>query len=479
VPKIGDQVIAMPKSLTLAISASVEATAESLRMRHRGKAPPRARSSGSRTASNEADAKLKSLPLPVFLLLISIQLPWLISIGPLRFTPYRLVLIALLPLLLLRWSKGAAGAIQVTDIALLLLCGWCAFAMCVIHGVGPSVEPAGVYFIETMGGFLVARCYIRDQESFYLMSRMLFIITAVLLPFALHESVTGRRFVAEVFEMVFPTYPGVEMQRWGLTRAQVNYIHPIHFGVSIGCTLTLIWLVVGYGRPLFSRLAKAGVVFSTSFLALSSGPLTSVIAQIGLMCWGRVMQRIPMKWTLMGVGGIIFVALVELFANRSLAVILIGMFAFDEFSAYIRTLTWEYGTRSIMNHPLFGVGFNMWDKPDWLTASIDMHWILDAVRHGIPAGILTFTAFFSAVIAIGRARISDPKHIAYRAAYMFTMAGFFMTGWAVYFWESTFVLFMFLLASGFWILDHQDPPAARKSARRQKIRHPSGVSANS
>ncbi|WP_144708636.1 MULTISPECIES: hypothetical protein [unclassified Aminobacter] len=472
----------MPNPQTLAMTASAQADAMTIPAPPLSKRPRRAgpfgRSHGR--TMGEARTDRKPFPLPLFLLLFSLQIPWIIPLGPVRLTPYRIVLLLLVPLLLYRWWSGGAGRKRMTDIALLLLCIWAGVAMVAVHGVDFSVEPVGIFFIEAMGGFLVARCYIRDEDTFYRTVRMLFIITVILLPFALIESVTGRNLIMQAFRMVLPTYGDAGMPlRWGLNRAQVNLLHPIHFGLTIGCTLTLTWLVLGYGKPLFNRLMKAGLVFFTSFLSLSSGPLTSVVAQIGLMVWNRVFARVPMKWGLMAAGGVTLFILTELFANRSLAVILISLFAFDEHSAYIRTLTWQYGTESILNHPLWGTGLGMWEKPDWLTESIDMYWIINAVRHGILGGVLTFAAFIPALYQIGRKPLSDEKLKAYRAAYMYTMASFFIAGWAVHYWESTYILFVFLLGSGFWILDCEEPPAVDKRRARNRPRRPSRSTTNS
>ncbi|WP_149759585.1 O-antigen ligase family protein [Neomesorhizobium albiziae] len=398
---------------------------------------------------------------------MALQIPWIFSIGDLRLTPYRLVLLILLPTCLLRWMSGKVGKVRLTDVALFLFCGWCAVAMVAIHGLSDAIEPAGILFLETMGGFLVARCYIRDEASFRMMAKVLFLISVILLPFALHEALTGGKVLLNTFRLIMPTYIDVGMpERWGLDRAQGNYIHPIHFGVNIGSTLTLTFLVLGYGKSPYVRMFKSSLVFLTSFLSLSSGPLTSMVGQIALLSWDRMSRGFPMKWSVLAIGGLAVFIMIEMFANRSLAVILIGYFAFDEYSAYIRTLTWQYGTQSIMNHPLWGVGFGPWDKPEWLTSSIDMHWIIDAVRHGIPAGFLVFLAFFSALLAVGRAPISDEKLSTYRTAYMITMVGFFMTGWAVYFWESSYILFTFLLGSGFWLIEADAAPSSISQIRR-------------
>ena len=49
------------------------------------------------------------------------------------------------------------------------------------------------------------------------------------------------------------------------------------------------------------------------------------------------------------------------------------------------------------------------------------------------------------------------------------MTGFFLVGWTVHFWMATYVLFMFLLGSGMWLLEPELPAATdveRASAGR-------------
>jgi hypothetical protein len=41
----------------------------------------------------------------------------------------------------------------------------------------------------------------------------------------------------------------------------------------------------------------------------------------------------------------------------------------------------------------------------------------------------------------------------YRLGYLITMCSFFLAGWTVHFWNGTYVLFLFLLGSGYWMLD--------------------------
>src|SRR5690606_35923137 len=54
---------------------------------------------------------------------------------------------------------------------------------------------------------------------------------------------------------------------------------------------------------------------------------------------------------------------------------------------------------------------------------------------------------------------------AYRLGYLITMAGFFLVGWTVHFWNATYVLFLFLVASGAWIREVPTDPATSSAEK--------------
>jgi len=35
-------------------------------------------------------------------------------------------------------------------------------------------------------------------------------------------------------------------------------------------------------------------------------------------------------------------------------------------------------------HPVFGIGYGDWARPNWIPASVDNFWLLTAMRHGVP-----------------------------------------------------------------------------------------------
>jgi O-antigen ligase len=69
-------------------------------------------------------------------------------------------------------------------------------------------------------------------------------------------------------------------------------------------------------------------------------------------------------------------------------------------SAFNRVLIWQFGSRSVAEHPWFGIGYDDWDRPTWMqwdnSFSIDNFWLLIAMRFGLPVavflGIATLTA---------------------------------------------------------------------------------------
>ncbi|TKT80271.1 hypothetical protein [Aquamicrobium sp. LC103] len=406
-----------------------------------------------------------ALPRPVFLFFVSILFPWIIMLGPIRLSGYRMVLLATILPCLVMWLSGKVGRIRVADIAMLFYCLWCGLAIAVVHGPGYAVEPAAIIFLEAFGSYLLARCFIRNADDFRNMVALFFLIIACLLPFALVETLTGRNIALEIVRAIYPTFPDHPMEpRWGLRRVQTVFDHAILFGVVCSSAFALTHLVLGYGQSLARRWFKSGIVFLAAFTSLSSGPLSGLVAQSLLLGWNWVLSGYPGRWRLLLTTAAGMAIFIELFSNRSLPAIFISYFAFNEGSGQYRLLIWTFGSESVMNHPLFGVGFNRWDRPDWMSSSIDMFWLVDAIRHGLPAGLLIGLAFFAVLVPAALKRGLDERLQAYRTGYLIAMTGLFMVGWTVYFWNSTYVIFMFLVGAGVWFLDLPETAEPDRSA---------------
>ena len=399
------------------------------------------------------EKRRRKLALPVVIFLVSLVFPFLFQIGPLQLSANRLVLLVLFLPCLLLWLRGRAGPILTADIALLLMWFWFTISFLVIHGAGAIVEPSGITLIETIGPFLLARCFVKDAESFRAAVALLFAIIVAMLPFAVYETLTGRNILLEFASSIwFSGHDAVKDPRWGLDRVEGVMGHPILFGVFCGGPLALIYYVLCYGASRSKRLLKTGLVGVTASLSLSSGPLTALAMQVMLISWDRFLKSVRSRWKILAGGVLSLVVAIELAANRSTPEIFIAYFAFNRRSANNRLNIWEYGTQSVANHPLFGIGRNDWERAPWMTSSMDMFWLVPAVRSGLPAAILLQVAFFSLFFSVALKGGLDDRTSHYRTGYLITMVAFYVAGWTVDYWKTVYVFFLFLLGSGAWIL---------------------------
>lgn len=422
---------------------------------------------GRRRAPAATSVPKHRLHWAVTLLLASWVMPFVIYAGPVRLTPYRIALLLMFIPCLVWLAQGRAGRVRLPDILLLLFSAWCVVSLAVVNGAATAIQTGGIQILETLTPYLLARCCIRNADDFRALARVLTGIVLALLPFAIVESVTGRNLYLEFSSHILPSIGAADKDpRWGLRRAQLFFEHPILMGVCCGSVLALTHMVVG--RELSSSrrwLASIGVGL-TATLSLSSGPLSGLVVQIMLMGWNRVFSWLRARWlVLIGLGGLFLLA-VSLFAKRPLPNILLS-FAFEPDSAFFRLVIWNYGTRSISNHPWFGVGMGPWDRPSWMAPSIDMFWLYNGIVYGLPAALLMLAFFAAAGVSVGLVRHLNPLHYDYRVAYLVAMASFFLTGWMVHFWNGTYVFFLFMTGAGLWLCDVTDADRAPAAPRRR------------
>jgi hypothetical protein len=405
-------------------------------------------------------ARPKRTHIPVFLFLVALVVPWILYLGALRMSVYRLVLsIMILPTLGM-WAAGKAGRIRTADIAILLFAFWCVLGLLRIHGMSVAVQTSGIIFIETVGPYLLARCYVRDRDDFYNVVQLLFRIVVILMPFAVFEFVTGQNILRELFAIAFPTRTDTQPGRLGWTRVQSVFDHPILFGLFVGNLLSLVHLVLGYQKGVLQRALRITAVAVTALTSLSSGPLTALSTQAFLLSWNGAFSALKSRWKALIALVLSMYLVVELAANRSALQIFAGYFLLDPGSYWYRTWIFDYALRSAVNHPLFGVGLGAWERPVWMGDSIDNFWLYYAVHHGLPAVLLFLVACVSIFSSLGFKKDLDARLAEYRTGFLITLMAFFLVGCTVAFWDAAYVLFLFLMGSGVWMLDVSTPESA-------------------
>ena len=419
----------------------------------------------TRLRSADSTASSDRLSILVVLFLIGLVFPLMIHVGPIRLTLYRILLLLGLIPFLIRWLSSGAGPIRLADVCMMLIGLWAAVSWTVQLGAESAIEPVGIHIVETWGAYFLARCLIRSPEAFRRVAVILFWIVIGLLPFLIYENLTGRSMILEFINSLGQTYsPAYKEPRLGFERAQGPFQHPILLGVFCGATVSLAYYVVAHGRRPMGRVLRTLLVVFAAFTGLSSGPLAGISVQLILIGWDRVFRRYRHRWW--GFGGLFALGyvIVDLISNRTPLVVLVYYLSFNADTAYDRFKIFEWGWKDVMKHPVFGNAGGEWENVWYMSQSVDMFWLLNAMTHGLPVGALYLLAFFLIFVAVARRELSDPRLRDYRMGFLGAMVGMFIAGWAVHFWNETYVLMMFLMGSGVWLLDHEESPSAPKSA---------------
>lgn len=401
----------------------------------------------------------------VMLFMGGLLIPWIIPIAGMNLFVYRIILLLTLVPCLVLWMRGRAGTIRLIDLAVIGFSLWSALSLMVIHGVSGGLQSGGILIVETAGPYFLARVFIRSAEQFRGMIKLAAFGVFLLLPFALIEWVTGVNVLLKVFGMVFPTIELTTMPRSGFFRVQGPFDHSIIFGVNCASILALSFLTLRQG-PMRKFFTTGGVGF-TAFLSISSAPIGSLVFQIALLGWNRIFRAYPLRW--MFVLGIVFAGylVVELGSNQTPIQFYITHFTFDQQTGWYRLLIWENGSASVLAHPLFGIGFNDWVRPEWMHSdSVDNFWLLIAMRHGLPSLLLLTLAIMSLVLGLIFKKGLNKELGDYRIGILMCLAVYVFVGSTVHLWNAAYAWFFFLLGSGVWLLDVK--PVAESEAEPEE-----------
>jgi hypothetical protein len=375
---------------------------------------------------------------------ISLLVPIHFSIGSLRLSPYRIFLLMTFIPLLLRLFSGAAGRVTATDILLMLYCLWMTLALMVVHGT-ERITFAGITSIELFGGYLIGRLWVRNAVDHKLFFRYFFIALIFLLPFACIELLSGRKIILELFRPLFQTIPFNGQTRYGLQRVQSVFDHPILFGLF--CALGIGNIFYIYRQEIAASFSRAGLAVGMAAMSLSAGPLLAIALQTGMVMWDKIMKG---RWVLLTVlAGLTYITL-DLLSNRTPIVIIIETLTFSTGTGWTRIHIWNYGSAEVVRNPIFGIGLNDWQRPSWLTWSVDNFWLLTAMRYGLPAALLLISGLLINFWRIVRTRDLDETAKLYRIGYIITSVGIFMTLSTVHIWNAMSVLVMFYIGMGAW-----------------------------
>lgn len=193
--------------------------------------------------------------------------------------------------------------------------------------------------------------------------------------------------------------PGVVV-RFGLMRAFGPFPHPILAGIFVASLLPMFVLSGIRGWPrLAGILGAIGGVFS-----FSSAAFLVLVVNIGLLIYNRLTELIGnLSWKLLIAASVMAMVVIQVSTNAGVFRLILRYAAFNRASAANRVRIWEYGTQNVADNPIFGIGYNDWVRPNWISSSVDNYWLLVAMQFGIPAIILVMTTIVLAMLFLGRA----------------------------------------------------------------------------
>jgi len=385
----------------------------------------------------------------VAILFVSICFPIIISVGAIKLFLYRVILLVMFFPLIIKYMNIEGN---IVDKILFVICGWVGVSFFVNHGM-LAIEPYGIFLIETITPYLIARVAIRNVKDYYKFFSFIFYLILFLFPILIIENISSKPMIIEILSKVTRTIPNIPHEmRWGLDRAQGPFDHPILLGVFCFSFLSGCFLVIGYEKGRLYGFVCMSIAFLAGFTSLSSGPLAGAAAQIGLIFWAAVFRNYKYKFTLLF--ALIFVAYVAVAVTAKSPPITVAFryLTFNPHNAWSRINIWTYGSENMFQNPVFGLGLHNWIRPSWMGDSVDMFWLLQGMRHGFPVFFLSLFIVIYATTAAIRLKTSSKRIDAYRNAYVFALIGLFISGWSVHFWNATYVTFIFMLGSGIWLL---------------------------
>ena len=399
--------------------------------------------------------KAGRVPVPIILLVLSFLCPTEFSayLGDLRLPPHRIVLILFFPLALYRIATRRDTRFRAFDACFFLYAAW-TVGIYTYHSGQEGMVYGGSLALESLGGYLIARAWIRDWGTFQATLNLLAVAIFTAAVFAVLDSIYGNYFIHNALRTFIggDPMPPVDI-RMGLVRAASVFDHPIHYGTFCAALFALFWFSE---TRTTRRLQRACLLGVATMLGLSSAPLLCIGLQIAMIAWEYVTRGFALRThiTLAILTGLYLGA--SFVTSRPPLYILITSATFDPWTGFYRILIWEHGLNNVWASPWTGLGLADWERPQWMVSStMDAFWLVTTMRSGIPA----FLILALAIVLIGRAvlkrgvRSRDRALRRLASGWMISLIAFCTIGATVHYWNVLHAFFFFFLGLAGWIAD--------------------------
>jgi hypothetical protein len=399
------------------------------------------------------------VPLPVTIFIFSLVWPTglALTVGGLFLPIYRVALLVLLPLatfeilnkrIRLTLPDWLIAAFTILQAISLIYHHGLTEPITVVSMNSISTTTAfinsGTTIVETLGPYLLARAFIRSQAQALAAMRLVIIIALILGTTTLVESWSGYS-IYTLSSAIDDSY-----MRFGLHRASGPFPHPILFGLFCATALAF---TLAISRPQMSvpkRGLLALLLLVAVFTSASSAAFAACAIQVALIIWYCASAGLKHRGWYLFVGSALVYVIIASLSNRTPMQVIFSYTALNSWTGYYRTLIWQYGWQNFLESPFFGIGFNDWIRPNWMTPSIDAFWLVILLRYGFIAAAPLIAAFLICMQRVGRALPKQTRRFDIPAAYCWiaSMTSIVIAGFTVHFWMQSFVVLFFML--GLW-----------------------------
>ncbi len=410
-------------------------------------------------------AKVPVWPIYLFIGTMVVPVEFSFFLGTLRLTAFRLYLIFLFFFLLSELLRSGRIRLQNFDFLVIAFGLWPFLSFSVVHGFEKALEAGGIFFLETVSPYFLARLFIVDPRSLRASLKPLLAVVFISLIVTIPEALLGRHFVHDFAASITGnSYPIRLEQRLGIWRAMGSFDHAILYGVFCASLAALVW----YTAAGWKRLLQLSAVALSTVLSASSGPILAFVVQIALIVWEKASRPVKGRWYWLSGAIAVAYVVVDLASNRTPIQVLISYLTLNPFTAWIRIIQWDVGIDSIINNPLFGIGFNEHERPAWLTWSIDSFWLMLTMAQGLPSILLFSVSAAFLLRGVFQANVRGEKTVErLRYAWAFTFVALCFSGITVHFWAAMHSYFFFVMGAGAWIATRPQPqrPSGRPGSK--------------
>ncbi|MEQ1718649.1 MAG: hypothetical protein ABL907_22130 [Hyphomicrobium sp.] len=398
----------------------------------------------------------KRAPWQVLLLIAAFLCPTELSlyIAGLRFPPHRVALFILFPIAIIRLLSQQGMKVRSFDIVFILFNVWTIGIFMYHQGQQEGLVYGGSQALEGLGGYLVARAWVRSEAELRATLKVLGVAIAISALIALPETLFGQIYTHELLrQLTGYVHPiGIE-QRLGLTRAYGVFDHPIHYGTFSATMAAMFWYAE---KTTKNRVKSASMLTAATVLGLSSAPLLCLGLQGGMLVWDRFTRKLKGRGFITGL--IVFGMYVgaSIASTRGPIAVIATSMTLDPWTGFYRLQIWENGMGNVWMYPLTGLGLGDWDRPAWMVSpTIDAFWLVIAIRMGLPALFMLILGIWLLARAVSKRGLKhkDPVIRNLSRGWTMSLIALSLVATTVHLWNVPYTFFCFFLGTAGWIAD--------------------------